>query len=442
MKLVEQLVYLAAQRFIKRDTAYNMFDSWYPYGSRSRTPQQKASVRTLRNLARTPIARSAINQIKDGVLALDWHFVSADGKEHEKEIELLTRIMKRPNQVNDFQSFIGQELDDMLVLDMGCFEKKKVRSEIQPLYLFPIDAQTIKILEDWDGNPKSPRYEQDVHGKQTYFTTEEVAVMTKNEFTHSWFGLSPTEQAWRHIQYLVDCQAYANDIASNAMPKYLVSLGEKAGEDELRKLRMYIANEVQGQSTLAIFGSKTLDSKQVSPIGDDAACLNWQKMLLQIISVCYRVPAERLGSAISNDRSTVADQEEDFVENTIKPWAQIIENAINHHVVELLGFGNKVRFEFIYLPTQAQKTVLKDTVASLVEKDVITFNEARRAVKGVLPIELPDLADGDMRMSQYKNSLNIKLAEAHGAASGLGDAQNHNNKEDKGGEGDGRKEDD
>lgn len=428
----------AARQFIRRKTAYNEYDSWYAYGVRNKTPAQKASVRTLRNLARTPIARSAINQIKDGVLALDWHFVSVDGKEHQNEIETLTRILQRPNQVNDFDSFISQELDDMLVLDMGCFEKRKVNSNYQPLYLFPIDAGTMKILQDWDGNPRSPRYEQDVHGKQTFFTGDEIAVMTKNQFTHSFFGLSPTEQAWRHIQYLVDCQAYANDIASNAMPKYLVSLGEKAGEDELMKLRSYIANEVQGQSTLAILGSKTLESKQVSPIGDDAACLSWQKMLLQIISVCYRVPPERLGSAISNDRSTVADQEEDFVENTIKPWAKIIENAINCHVVELLGLKNKLKFEFIYLPSQAQKTVLKDTVTSLVEKDVITFNEARKAVKGVLPIELPDLPNGDMRMSEYKNQLNIKLAEANGAASGLGDAQNHNNKDGKGGEGNGQ----
>lgn len=191
---------------------------------------------------------------------------------------------------------------------------------------------------------------------------------------------------------------------------------------------------MQGQSTLAILGSETLDSKQVSPIGDDATCLSWQKMLLQIIAVCYRVPPERLGSAISNDRSTTADQEEDFTENTIKPWAQVVADAINRHVVELLGLSEKVKFEFIYLPSQAQKSVLKDTVTQLVETDVITFNEARRAVKGVLPIDLPDIDNGDMRMSEYKNALNIKLAKVHGGTSQLGDAQANNTKDSKGGE--------
>lgn len=430
------MIYGATRKFIQRSTAYNSYDSWYPKIANVRpyNSQKKASVQTLRNLARTPIARSAINQIKDGVKSLPWHFVSIDGKDHTKEIDVLTRIIKRPNQVNNYGSFIGQELDDMLVLDMGAFEKKLVNSSYQPLYLFPIDAETVRVNPDWCGDPKMPRYEQTVHGKTEYFLDSEIGVITKNEFTHSYFGLSPTETAWRHIQYLVDCQTYANDIASNAMPKYLVNLGAKAGEQELLKLRTYIANEVQGQSTLAILGSETLDSKQVSPIGDDATYLSWQKMLLQIIAVCYRVPPERLGSAISNDRSTTADQEEDFTENTIKPWAQVVADAINRHVVELLGLSEKVKFEFIYLPSQAQKSVLKDTVTQLVETDVITFNEARRAVKGVLSIDLPDIDNGDMRMSEYKNALNIKLAKAHGGTSQLGDAQANNTKDNKGGE--------
>lgn len=430
------MIYGATRKFIQRSTAYNSYDSFYPQIANVRpyNSQKKASVQTLRNLARTPIARSAINQIKDGVKSLPWHFVPIDGKEHAKEIEMLTRIINHPNQVNNYGSFIGQELEDMLVLDMGAFEKKLVNSNYQPLYLFPIDAETVRVNPDWRGNPKMPRYEQTVHGKTEYFLDSEIGVITKNEFTHSYFGLSPTETAWRHIQYLVDCQAYANDVASNAMPKYLVNLGAKAGEQEVLKLRTYIENEVQGQSTLAILGSETLDSKQVSPIGDDATCLSWQKMLLQIIAVCYRVPPERLGSAISNDRSTTADQEEDFTENTIKPWAQVVADAINRHVVELLGLSEKVKFEFIYLPSQAQKSVLKDTVTQLVETDVITFNEARRAVKGVLPIDLPDIDNGDMRMSEYKNALNIKLAKVHGGTSQLGDAQANNTKDSKGGE--------
>ena len=64
--------------------------------------------------------------------------VSADGKKHMKEIEMLTHIIQRPNQNDTYDDFITQILNDMLVLDMGCFEKKKVSSSYQPLYLLPI----------------------------------------------------------------------------------------------------------------------------------------------------------------------------------------------------------------------------------------------------------------------------------------------------------------
>ena len=151
------------------------------------------------------------------------------------------------------------------------------------------------------------------------------------------------------------------------------------------------------------------------------------EMLLQIISVCYRVPPERLGSAISNDRSTTADQEEDFTENTIKPWAALIEEAINKHVIELLGLQDKVRFEFIYLPTQAQKTILKDTVTALVDRDIITLNEARQALKGVLSIDLPDVKNGDVSMSEYR----AKLSPVQTTNTG------QDNNSDKGGDGNG-----
>ena len=215
------------------------------------------------------------------------------------------------------------------------------------------------------------------------------------------------------------------------MPKYIVNLGEKAGDQEIQNFRNYIKNEVQGQDTLAMVGTTKLEAPQVSPIGDDAACLSWQKMLLQIISVCYRVPPERLGSAISNDRSTTADQEENFTEHTVKPWAKLIEGAINKHVVELLGLQGKVRFEYIFSPTEAQKTALKDRCVDMFNSNLITFNEARRAMQGVLPIELPDIPNGDIRLSEYQASLQMLTQSTNN------DSDNKTD-QDKGGEEDGK----
>ena len=429
---ITKIIQATAQKFIRRNTAYNSYSSWFPFPmGPAKNKEQKANIKTLRRLSKTAIAGAAIEQIEDGVKALQWHVVSADGKKHTKEIEMLTHIIQRPNQNDTYDDFITQILNDMLVLDMGCFEKKKVSSSYQPLYLFPIDAETVKVIPEWDGDPTKPRYEQEVYGKPTYFLDSEIGVITKNKKTYVWTGTSPTELAWKHIQYLIGCQEYADSIASDSMPKYIVNLGEKAGDQEIQNFRNYIKNEVQGQDTLAMVGTTKLEAPQVSPIGDDAACLSWQKMLLQIISVCYRVPPERLGSAISNDRSTTADQEENFTEHTVKPWAKLIEGAINKHVVELLGLQGKVRFEYIFSPTEAQKTALKDRCVDMFNSNLITFNEARRAMQGVLPIELPDISNGDIRLSEYQASLQMLTQSTNN------DSDNKTD-QDKGGEKDGK----
>lgn len=416
---------IAARRFVLRHTAYNEYDSYYRRLS-YKNPLLKPNIKNLRTLAKTPIARSAINQIKDGVMSLPFQFVTTDGNEHYKEIEKLQHILNHPNQINTYKDWISQILDDLLVADMGCNEIQTITSNYQPLYVFPIDCGTLEVIEGWDGDPAQPRYAQYVNGEKKKFLDSEVSVISRNNFTHSYFGLSPTETAYKHIQYLIHCQEYADSLASDAMPKYLVNIGEEATQDDLDKVRDYIDKDVQGQSTLGILASKQLEAKQVSPIGDEATYLSWQKMLLQIISVCYRVPPERLGIGISNDRSTIAEQDEDFINHAIKPWASVIETFVQKYIVERLGY-TFIQFKYIYAPTESKKTTIRENVLSCVKSDTITFNEARRCLIGILPIdELPPLPNGDIRLSEWKNQLNIDLAKVNGAANSLGDEKANN----------------
>ena len=130
---ITKIIQATAQKFIRRSTAYNSYSSWFPFPmGPAKNKEQKANIKTLRRLSKTAIAGAAIEQIEDGVKALQWHVVSADGKKHTKEIEMLTHIIQRPNQNDTYDDFITQILNDMLVLDMGCFEKKKVSSSYQP----------------------------------------------------------------------------------------------------------------------------------------------------------------------------------------------------------------------------------------------------------------------------------------------------------------------
>lgn len=390
---------------ILRDTVANLKNTWLSsFRFNNRATETKLSVEELRNLSRTPIVRSAINQIREGILALPWEVVSIDGNANKKQIKQVTQIIQNPNPVDDYNDFIGKLFEDLIVLDLAFFEQKVVKG-YRPLYLFPIDTETIEVATNWSGDLNQPRFLQSVNGHQEWYKVDKIAMLQRTKLTYDEFGLSPLEQAYRHIKYLAEVQEYANDISSNAMPKYLVNMGASASEEEIEKIRLYIANEIQGQSAVAIVGSAQLDAKQISPIGDEAASLNWQKMLLQIIATCFNIPPERLGVAISNDRSTSSEKDNEMLEYTIKPWAKIFERAFNKYVIARLGYSDSIKFQFVFTPTKAQQADAVERVRKLVDGNIITLNEARQELNGVLGIELKDIPSGDSLLEEYKSSL-------------------------------------
>lgn len=390
---------------VLRDTAANITNLFFGrFGYNRRATETKITVEELRRLATTPIVRSAINQIRDGILSLPWEVVSIDGGGNKKQIAMVTNIIKQPNPVDDYYDFITKLFEDLVVLDLAYFEQKIVKQH-RPLYLFPIDTETIEVVTNWNGDLNQPRFMQSVNGVQEWYKCDKIAMLQRTRLSYDEFGFSPVEQAYRHIKYLTEVQEYANDISSNAMPKYIINLGENASEEELEKVRLYIENEIQGQSAVAIVGTKHLESKQVSPIGDEAAALNWQKMLLQIIATCFNIPPERLGVAISNDRSTSSEKDNEMLEYTIKPWARIFERAINKYVIDRLGYSSKVQFRYVFAPTKAQQAEAVERVRKLIDGNIITINEARQALNGVLPVELNDIQEGNVLLDEYKSSL-------------------------------------
>ena len=394
-----------SQLFVSQDTQRRNTDTYIPAGFNMRQPR-KLNVALLRNLSKEPLARSAINQIIDGIQNLEYEVTSIDGNKHDAEIKLVKQILKNPNSRDDYYDFVAKIMDDILVLNMGCFEKKKTRGK-QPLFLFPIDAETIKLVDEWDGNPNKPRFAQSYMGKDSYYTPQKVAMLQRNVVTYDDFAFSPIEIVYRQIQYLADVQDFSNEIASNGFPKFFVNI-ESASAQEINMVRDYVENSLRGNSTLGLFGTNGMTATQVSPIGDEPTCLGWQKMLIQIIATAFNIPSEKLGAAISNDRSTSSEKENDMLENTIKPWSRILERAINQHVIAQLGFEDKIQFNFLYSSTSAQKTNAVDRINKLVAGSIITIPEARKALDGVLPFDIDAKPDEQDLVDAYKGRIGGK----------------------------------
>ena len=98
-------MYLWATSFIKRDTQQSIPLGYFSSGGGNSTRyftsamKRSLSYDELRALSKTPLARSAINQIREGILNLPYEIVSLDGKAHKKDIELVNCY---PLQLNSY----------------------------------------------------------------------------------------------------------------------------------------------------------------------------------------------------------------------------------------------------------------------------------------------------------------------------------------------------
>ncbi len=184
----------------------------------------KATPYNLRRFSETPIARRAINCIKDRIAGMRWRVQPRQGRSLDaipfgpQRVRILTDNFEAPNPDDSFRSFAEQVLEDIIVGGFGAvevqrnpgweeiyFEGKALTTggteehrgsqnpdppaqdagrvgqpggsdekphfsrterarngapEITPLLLWPVDGASIRMNVEWDGSPNSQRYLQ------------------------------------------------------------------------------------------------------------------------------------------------------------------------------------------------------------------------------------------------------------------------------------------
>jgi hypothetical protein len=88
----------------------------------------KPTAANLRRFAETPVARRAINCIKDRIACMDWRIEvrpsAGDDRagDRARRVEVLTRALELPNESDSFRTMIEQVLEDTLVGGFGAME--------------------------------------------------------------------------------------------------------------------------------------------------------------------------------------------------------------------------------------------------------------------------------------------------------------------------------
>lgn len=365
---------------------------WTTFGGRTellpkRTPE------TLRRFAETPIARKAINTIKDRVAGMNWRIQPRRGRvldeDMQRRIQILTETMEQPNPDDSFRSLGEQVLEDIIVGGYGAMELRLTGNEARPLELYPVDGATIQMRADWDGAPDSPRYVQ-VTGAfgaagKIEMNDNELSYIRLNARSHTPFGLGRLEVAFETIHEFLGAHRFAAKLASNSVVQYALWI-EDLDPGQHERLIHWWQDEIEGTGRVPILTAEKKPEVLRFGVGTDADLrLAWQEFLIRVIASAFDLPPLFLGLEADVNRSTAEELSQSAFRTAIVPTARLLaEHITRDAIAKRLGWSD---LEFVFLDLDATDPLEQAQIDQiLLQCGVLTVDEAR-AMRGWPPLQ-------------------------------------------------------
>jgi phage portal protein BeeE len=347
----------------------------------------KPTPQNLRRFAETPLARRAINAIKDRVAGMRWRIQPKNGRElaelerGEERIRILTDNFDAPNPDDSFRSLAEQALEDVIVGGYGALELQLTGDAARPLALWPVDGASIKLRTDWDGDPSSVRYLQATgrYGADAHvaLADEELSYIRLNPRSHTPFGLGRLEVAFETINAFLGAHRYAARLASNSVVQYALWLQDLQPAQHERLIRWW-QDEIEGTGRVPILSVEQRPEVLRFGAGTDQDLrLAWQEFLIRIIADAFDLPPLVLGLEHDVNRSTAADQLDQAFRTAIVPTARLLAEHLTRDAIgKRLGWHD---LEFVFTDVDARDEREEAEIHEiLLRSGVLTVNEVRR----------------------------------------------------------------
>lgn len=361
----------------------------------------KRTPANLRRFAEIPLARKAINTVKDRVAGMRWRIQPRHGRKLEElaqgdeRIAVLTRNLEQPNPDDSFRSLAEQVLEDVIVGGFGAIEIDANVDPSRPLTLWPVDGATIRMRADWDGRPESPRYVQDTgrFGAEAQITLrdDELSYIRLNPRTHTPFGLGRLEVAFETIHNFLSAHRYAARTASNSVVQYALWL-QGIGATQHERLIRWWQDEIEGTGKVPILTADNKPEVLRFGSGTDADLrLQWQEFLIRVIADAFDLPPMLLGLQADVNRSTAREMNDSAFQTAIVPTARLLSEHLTRDViVKRLGWHD---LEFVFTdldaPDQFEQAQIEEI---LLRNGVLTIDEVRRR-RGLPPLTPPQIQE-------------------------------------------------
>jgi HK97 family phage portal protein len=347
----------------------------------------KPTPANLRRFAETPVARKAINTIKDRIAGMKWRVQARRGRSLEElpdaaaRVQALTDTLDQPNPDDSFRSLAEQVLEDVIVGGFGAIEVQVSGDPAKPLVLWPVDGASIRMKADWDGRPDSTRYLQATQqfgpAGQIELNDDELIYIRLNARTHTPFGLGRVEVAFETINAFLSAHRYASRLASNSVVQYALWLKDLTPAHHERLIRWW-QDEIEGTGKVPILSVENKPEVLRFGGGTDADLrLAWQEFLLRVMANAFDLPPQFLGVERDVNRSTATEMNDVAFQHAIVPTARLFaEHITRDAIAKKLGWHD---LEFVFTELDAQNEMEQAQIDEiLLRSGVMTVNEVRR----------------------------------------------------------------
>jgi phage portal protein BeeE len=347
----------------------------------------KPTAANLRRLSETPVARKAINTVKDRIAGMRWRIQPRQGLSLEgipqgaARAQILTENFGSPNPDDSFRSLVEQVLEDVIVGGFGAIEVDATGDPQRPLVLWPVDGATVRVNAKWDGRADSARYEQvtlqmGMKGN-IVLNDEDLIYIRLNPRTHTPFGLGRLEVAFEAINAFLGAHRYAGRLASNSVVEYALWLQDLTPERHERLIRWW-QDEIEGTGRVPILSVENKPEVLRFGGGTDADLrLQWQEFLLRMIADAFDLPPQFLGLERDVNRSTAAEMNDTAFRQAVVPTARLLAEHLTRDAIgKRLGWND---LEFVFADLDSPNPMEEAKIQQiLLQTGVLTVNEVRR----------------------------------------------------------------
>lgn len=326
--------------------------SFYTYGTGNKDfiqKRYKRKVEDLKSFSESPIPSRAIRLIRNGISALDYavqpkfDVEDSELESYQDSIDRVRLIFDQPNgEDDDFYTFLGQIIEDILVFDAGCWEYVERPDYIdfnEFLALEVVAGYTIQQNVHWNGQQDDVRWAQVVNNNiVAQFEDRQLEYLMGRKRSYTPWGLSHLETAMLIMESWLGLASYQSDIASNQYPPFLLYAGEETEPEQKDVLKTWWEQEVLGRGIPRWFGNTGRpEVLYLKEGGDKNLYLEYQDRLIRIMAFCFDLKPQDFGLERDVNRSTAEVSASQSVEEARKPIAELIQKKVNSRIIPKLA---------------------------------------------------------------------------------------------------------